>query len=196
MPMPPRPFILLILLGGLLGPTVCANVLVDLGKSFGQAWSDPSDSHYFVMGTFADSDEDAVYAASWNRFAPVGATSRWVTGWEVIAGMVHNGKQDKDGAMAGIDGIIGYDLRRDPAFRIRALIGVGFIVHSIEFPGGTHFNMHFPMAIDWSGTFGQEESGWGWFARTGYLHISNANLGSGNEGHDGVLVGFGLSRKW
>ena len=61
-------------------------------------------------------------------------------------------------------------------------------LQTIQFPGGSYHNGRLGFYLDGGWDFA---NGRALELRFGYLHISNANLSGGNEGHDAYWAGAG-----
>ena len=150
-------------------------------------WREPDAQSWMVTGTFGDSDEDAVFALqrAWRRQV---AGSAWEWGWEVGLGIAQSGKYERTGALGTLDLVVRRPLWQGGAFVVGINGIAGAQVQSINFPGGSYHNGRIGGYFDfgWEGS-ARRTLEW----RLGYLHISNANLGSGNEGHDAVWLGAG-----
>jgi len=138
--------------------------------------------------SLGDSDEDAVYQAPYGVRSRLGESS-WSLGWEVLAGIADSGKYSRTGVMAGLDLTLNRRLVEWRSLRADLLGMAGWQVQSIEFPGESWHNFRLGLALEWR--IGETSP---WLLRSGYLHISNANLGAGNEGVDSIWMGFG--RVW
>jgi hypothetical protein len=150
-------------------------------------WEDPSRQSAGMTATLGDSDEDAQYVGHWTWWSGL-ETSAWEWGWEVGLGLANSGKYERTGAVGVLDLVV-----RRPLFDVRGtdvgLLGAaGLQVQSIEFPGGSYYNGRLALAFDFLLPTNREKA---WNVRLGYLHISNANLGPGNEGVDSIWLGAG-----
>jgi hypothetical protein len=174
-----------ILWGGLLALPVMAADWWE--PAFWATWQEPESESWTVTGSFWDSDEDAVYALQrgWRRGLP---ESAWELAWEVGLGVADSGKTGKTGALGTLDLVARRPLWRGGRFEVGINGVAGLQLQSIRFPGGSHHNGRIGGFFDftWGGA---EARALEW--RLGYLHISNANLGSGNEGHDAIWAGAG-----
>lgn len=151
-------------------------------------WRDPDEQSLVVSGSFGDSDEDAVYAAqrSWRKRLP---DSDWLLGWDLGLGAADSGKYDRVGALASADLVFKRPLWESDRFSLGFNAVFGGQVHSIRFPGESYHNGRLGGFFDLAF---QPRGGRSLELRFGYLHISNANLSGGNEGHDALWAGAGL----
>lgn len=148
---------------------------------------DPDGESWGVTASFGDSDEDAVYAIYRGWYAEFGDTGIEY-GWELGGGVAHSGKRDDTGAFAHLDLVAGMELFEIGEVELDFFLMAGIQLQTIEVPGGTYNNFRLGAFFDWEIEIDDRE----WFIRTGYLHISNANVGGRNEGHDAFWVGGGF----
>jgi hypothetical protein len=76
-------------------------------------------------------------------------------------------------------------------YDVRAEVGAGMTISSIDFPVRDTHRLHFPLFIGCFAEFPLHES---WVARVGvrFFHLSNANLGERNPGINGPMLVLGL----
>ena len=148
---------------------------------------DPDDQSWGVTASFADSDDDAVYAIHRGWHTEFGDTD-FEYGWEVGGGIAYSGKRDEAGVFVHLDLVAGRELFEFGPVELDFYLLAGVQFQSIEVPGGTYNNFRLGAYFDWEIEVQDQE----WFIRTGYLHISNANVGGRNEGHDALWAGAGF----
>ncbi len=146
----------------------------------------PTEESWFATATAWDSDDDALYTIHWRRMKALPET-HWRWGWEGVIGMADSGKRDEEGTIAGLDFVFGRRFPGLESWPLELLGWVGFQGQTIGFPGGSYINFRLGLAFE-------SALGANVRLRLGYLHLSNANLTSGNEGLDAVWLGLGWAR--
>lgn len=137
--------------------------------------------------TIGDSDEDKLFNLyrGWYRGDPGG----WQRGWELGAGWLDSGKDNDFGAFGMMDKVGRVALWERGGWTLKLNGTLGWQVQTIGFPGDSYHNFRLAASLDlWRGRSSSR------FLRFGYFHLSNANLGGGNEGIDAFWLGTG--REW
>lgn len=170
-----------------LGERLSGSGLESVGSWLGLPFVQPQFVGEGASFTIGDSDEDKVVQLYRGWY--VEEAEGWVRGWEIGIGMVDSGKESAFGAFGSIDKV----LRRRLASTSQVALGfhgaLGWQVQTTGFPGDSLHNFRIAAAFDWRRAPDAPR-----FLRLGYFHLSNANVGGGNEGIDAVWIGTG--RDW